>query len=103
MTTALIIAIDGGHITYATLKRWSTPISLATVGVAIAMTYNSSSWTFMTLMMVVMLVLLGPRHPRVIWEEEPMPTSRYWVAALALVIFIVCFTPVPIDTLIDSK
>ena len=95
--------LDGGHITYATLKRWSTPISLATVGVAIAMTYNSSSWTFMTLMMVVMLVLLGPRHPRVIWEEEPMPASRYWVAALALVIFIVCFTPVPIDTLIDSK
>lgn len=94
--------LDGGHITYATLKRWSTPISLGTVGVAIAMTYNSTSWAFMTLMMVVMLVLLGPRHPRVIWEEEPMPASRYVVAVLALVIFIICFTPVPIDTLIDS-
>ena len=36
--------LDGGHITYATLERWSTPISLATVGVAIAMTYISTSW-----------------------------------------------------------
>lgn len=94
--------LDGGHITYATLRKWSTSISLATVGVAIAMTYNSTSWMFMTLMMVAMLVLLGPRHPRVIWEDEPMPTSRYVVAVLALVIFLLCFTPVPIDTLLDS-
>ena len=27
--------LDGGHITYATLGRWATPISLATVGIAI--------------------------------------------------------------------
>ncbi len=26
--------LDGGHITYATLGRWATPISLATVGIA---------------------------------------------------------------------
>lgn len=94
--------LDGGHITYATLRRWSTPISLLTVGVAIVMTYNSTSWMFMTLMMLVMLLLLGPRHPRVIWEEEPLPRSRHVIAVLALIIFILCFTPVPIDTLIDS-
>lgn len=94
--------LDGGHITYATLRRWSTPISLATVGTAIFMTYNSASWMFMTLMMLAMLVLLGPRHPRVIWEDDPLPHSRHVVAVIALVIFILCFTPVPIDTLIDS-
>ena len=26
--------LDGGHITYATLGRWSTPISIATVTTA---------------------------------------------------------------------
>ena len=93
--------LDGGHVTYATLRRWATPISLATVGAAIVMTYNSTSWLFMTLMMLVMLLLLGPRHPRVIWEDEPLPRSRYIVAVLALIIFIICFTPVPIDTLIE--
>lgn len=94
--------LDGGHITYATLRRWSTPISLATVGLAIVMTYNSTSWMFMTLMMLAMLFLLGPRHPRVIWEEEPLPRSRQVIAVLALIIFILCFTPVPIDTMLSS-
>jgi len=94
--------LDGGHITYATLRRWSTPISLATVGTAIVMTYNSASWMFMTLMMLAMLLLLGPRHPRVIWEDDPLPRSRHVVAVIALVIFILCFTPVPIDTMISG-
>lgn len=93
--------LDGGHITYATLGRWSAPISMATVATAIVMTYNSSSWMFMTLMMLVMLVLLGPRHPRVIREDEPLAPGRRLVAVLALIIFMLCFTPVPIDTLIQ--
>lgn len=92
--------LDGGHITYATLGRWSTPISLATVGTAIALTYNSSSWLFMTLMMVLMLVVLGARHPRVLSEQDPLASGRRLIAVLALLIFMLCFTPVPIDSLI---
>ena len=92
--------LDGGHITYATLDRWATPISLATVGTAIAMTYNSTSWIFMTGMMLLMLFLLGPRHPRVIYEHEPLARSRRLVALFALIMFILCFTPVPIDELV---
>jgi membrane-associated protease RseP (regulator of RpoE activity) len=88
--------LDGGHITYATLKRLSTGISLATVATAVVMTWFTSSWMFMTLMMVVMLFLLGPRHPRVLNEWEPLAPSRYVVAVLALIMLIVCFTPVPI-------
>lgn len=93
--------LDGGHITYATLGRWATPISLATVVTAILLTYNSSSWMFMTLMMLVMLLLLGPRHPRVMYEYEPLARGRRIVAVFALVIFVICFTPVPIETFID--
>jgi membrane-associated protease RseP (regulator of RpoE activity) len=92
--------LDGGHITYATLDRWSTPISVATVVTAIGMTYNSQSWVFMTVMMLIMLLLLGPRHPRVIYEHEPLARGRRLVALFALVMFIVCFTPVPIDELV---
>ena len=94
--------LDGGHITYATLGRWSTPISLATVGIASLMTWNSTSWMFMTLMMLVMLLLLGPRHPRVVYEYEPLEPGRRLIAVFALVMFIICFTPVPIDRLIPS-
>jgi membrane-associated protease RseP (regulator of RpoE activity) len=89
--------LDGGHITYATLGRWSTPISIATVGSAIAMTFVSISWAVMTLMMLVMLLTLGPRHPRVIDEHEPIGMERKLIAIFALVVFILCFTPVPIQ------
>jgi membrane-associated protease RseP (regulator of RpoE activity) len=89
--------LDGGHITYATLGRWSTPISIATVGTAVGMTFLSISWLLMTVMMVVMLAILGPRHPRVIYEHEPLGAGRNAIAVAALIIFILCFTPVPIE------
>jgi peptidase M50-like protein len=89
--------LDGGHITYATLGRWSTPISLVTVGSAVAMTFVSISWAVMTVMMLVMLLTLGPRHPRVIDETEPIGMERNLIAAFALIMFILCFTPVPIQ------
>jgi membrane-associated protease RseP (regulator of RpoE activity) len=89
--------LDGGHITYATLGRLSTPISVATVGIAIAMTFISTSWLFMSIMMLVMLIVLGARHPRVIYEFEPLGPGRRAVAVLALMILAICFTPVPIE------
>jgi membrane-associated protease RseP (regulator of RpoE activity) len=88
--------LDGGHITYATLGRWSTPISIDTVTTAVMMTFWASSWLVMTVMMVVMLVLFGPRHPKVLYENEPIGRSRQVVAVLALIILILCFTPVPL-------
>lgn len=89
--------LDGGHITYATLGAWSTPISLVTVAGAIAMTFVSTSWLFFSMMLVIMLLLLGPRHPRVIYEYEPLGTGRRAVAVLAFVILAICFTPAPIE------
>ena len=88
--------LDGGHITYATLGRWSTPISVATVATAVVMSFISTSWMVMTVMMLVMLIVLGPRHPRVIYEFEPLGPGRRLVAVLALVILVLCFTPVPL-------
>ena len=89
--------LDGGHISYAAIGRWSTPLSLATVLFAVAMTFVSTSWMFMTVMMVVMLVLLGPRHPRVIYEHEPLGPGRHAIAVLAVIMLIICFTPAPIE------
>jgi membrane-associated protease RseP (regulator of RpoE activity) len=89
--------LDGGHITYATLGRWSTPISLATVGGTVIMTTISRSWLFMAVMMVGMLLVLGPRHPFVIDETEPLARGRKIIAIVALIMLILCFTPVPIE------
>jgi hypothetical protein len=51
----------------------------------------------MTLMMVAMLFFLGPSHPRVLYEYEPLGRGRRAIAILALVILIICFTPAPVE------
>ena len=89
--------LDGGHITYATLGDRSRYFSLATVAVSIAMCFLSASWILMTTMMVAMLYFLGPRHPRVIAEYEPLGAGRAALAVFALVMFVICFMPVPIE------
>jgi membrane-associated protease RseP (regulator of RpoE activity) len=91
--------LDGGHLTYATLGDSSRYFSLATVGAAVGMSFVSYSWVAMTVMMVAMLFLLGPRHPRVIEEYLPLGPRRHALAIFALIMLIVCFTPVPLDPL----
>jgi membrane-associated protease RseP (regulator of RpoE activity) len=91
--------LDGGHLTYATLGESSRYVSIVTVAGAIVMTFISYSWLVMTLMMVAMLVFLGPRHPPVVYPYEPLARGRVALAIFAIVMFAVCFTPVPIDIL----
>jgi membrane-associated protease RseP (regulator of RpoE activity) len=89
--------LDGGHIAYAVLGRRSTIISLATVAVAVALTFVSSSWYLVTGMMLLMLLTFGPRHPSVLDEQEDLDPARIWIAVAAAVILIICFTPAPIE------
>jgi membrane-associated protease RseP (regulator of RpoE activity) len=89
--------LDGGHISYAVLGRWSTLVTLATVVALIGLTFVSSSWLVWTVLTVVMLVVFGPRHPRTIDEDVPLDRSRLWLALAALVMFVICFTPAPIE------
>jgi membrane-associated protease RseP (regulator of RpoE activity) len=91
--------LDGGHISYAVLGRKSTFVTLGTVVCLIALTYLSTSWLVWTVLTVVMLLTFGPRHPRTLDEEEPLDRARLWLAAFALLMFILCFTPAPIEPL----
>lgn len=88
--------LDGGHLTYATLGDRSRHISIATVTGAIVMCFVSINWVLMTLMMLAMLYFLGPRHPRVINEYEPLGRARIALAIFAAIMFALCFTPVPL-------
>ena len=93
--------LDGGHIAYAAFGRKARYISMVTLGTALLLTIWSYSWISMALMMAAMAFFLGFGHPYVIDEHEPLDAKRTLVALLALAIFIVCFTPVPIDVLFD--
>jgi membrane-associated protease RseP (regulator of RpoE activity) len=89
--------LDGGHISYAVLGRRSTFVTLGTVAILIGLTFVSSSWLVWTALTVVMLLAFGPRHPRTVDEHVPLDSGRVWLAVFALVMFIVCFTPAPIE------
>jgi membrane-associated protease RseP (regulator of RpoE activity) len=91
--------LDGGHIAYAVLGRRSTLVTYGAIGSALVLTYFSSSWFVWTALVVAMLFLFGPRHPRTIDEHVPLDRARLAVAILALLIFIVCFTPAPIEVI----
>ena len=89
--------LDGGHISYAVLGRRSTYVTYVMIGVALVLTWFSASWFVWTVLMIGMLVMFGPQHPRVFDEDVPLDRTRVILALVALVIFILCFTPAPIQ------
>jgi membrane-associated protease RseP (regulator of RpoE activity) len=88
--------LDGGHISYAVLGRRSTMITVAMIGVAIGLTFVSSSWIAWTIMLVIMIVTMGPGHPPTLDDDLQLDNQRLLLAAIAMVILVVCFTPAPI-------
>jgi membrane-associated protease RseP (regulator of RpoE activity) len=91
--------LDGGHICYAVLGRASTMVTVVTVLFLVGLTFISSSWMVWTILTVAMLIAFGPRHPRTMDEDVPLDTTRRWLAAFALMMFVLCFTPSPIEPL----
>ena len=91
--------LDGGHISYAVLGRGSTYVTVAMIAVAAGLTYFSSSWILWTVLTIAMLIMFGPRHPRVFDEHVPLDRSRRLLALAALAMFVLCFTPAPIRPL----
>jgi len=63
------------------------------------LTYFSASWFVWTVLMVAMLFVFGRHHPRTIDEGVPLDRARVVLALAALLMFILCFTPAPIEPL----
>ena len=89
--------LDGGHIAYAVLGRKSTLVTVGTVVCLIGLSLTSSSWIVWTVLTVSMLVAFGLRHPKTNDEHVPLDRTRLWLAACAVLMFVVCFSPSPIE------
>jgi membrane-associated protease RseP (regulator of RpoE activity) len=92
--------LDGGHISYAVLGRRSSHVTLVTVAALIGLSFFATSWSVWTVMTVLMLLVFGRHHPQVFDEHMPLDRTRLILALFALLMFVVCFTPAPIE-LID--
>jgi membrane-associated protease RseP (regulator of RpoE activity) len=91
--------LDGGHITYAVLGRRSSHVTLGMVAIAILLAYFSAAWIVWTGLMILMLLMFGRHHPRTFDEDQPLDRTRLRLALAALIIFVICFTPAPIEPL----
>ena len=78
------------------LGRRSTYVSYATILCFLALSIVSMTWIAWTALMLAMLFFFGPHHPRTHDEHMPLDTGRLWLAAFAVVMFVLCFTPAPV-------
>jgi hypothetical protein len=53
-------------------------------------------WTVLT---IAMLFAFGRHHPSTVDEDVPLDPRRKWLALFAVLMFILCFTPAPIEPL----
>jgi len=84
--------LDGGHILYAFFSRHHKLLSRLFVAALIPLGIEySRSW----LVWAALILFFGMRHP-VIHDRSQLGTNRILLGVLALVIFIGCFTAVPI-------
>ena len=89
--------LDGGHISYAVLGPRSVYVTLVTFAAAVVLAYFHSSWIAWILLLALMIFMVGPRHPRVADEHVPLDRTRLLLALAAVVMFILCFTPAPLE------
>ena len=89
--------LDGGHISYAALGSRSTAVTLGAAGAVMVLALRSPVWIAWAALVVVMLLAIGPRHPRTLDHHIPLDRTRVRVAVAALIMFLLCFTPVPIE------
>jgi len=91
--------LDGGHIVYAVAaekhRRLSRVFLLALLAAgALGFRYPEMLWPGW-LVFGGFLLLIGPRHPAVLDPGAGLDSGRLRVAALGLLVFLLCFTPVP--------
>jgi membrane-associated protease RseP (regulator of RpoE activity) len=86
--------LDGGHITYALLGEKHEKVSklmlplLVLLGILLW-----SGWIIWAFLMV----LFGYRHPPVVYPQIQLDRKRKLLGWIALIIFIITFTPIPVS------
>lgn len=87
--------LDGGHILYTMLKKKAHVVSTALVViVALAMVLDWRAYG-PWLLMLVLLILMGVRHPPTANDNVPLGRHRIVLGWLTLAFVIVGFTPSP--------
>jgi len=86
--------LDGGHIVYSVASDRHRRVSIAFGAILIAMGILFwHGWIFFA----VLTGFLGFRHPQLLDRWTPLDRTRRIWAIVALIIFLLCFTPLPLS------
>jgi membrane-associated protease RseP (regulator of RpoE activity) len=94
--------LDGGHIAFALMGKWHRWLSWIMIGGFLAGGVLLSilaghpqfnNW----LVWGILLLILGPKHPPILFPDVPLAPARKAIGIVALLIFILTFTPIPVD------
>jgi len=84
--------LDGGHIAYALFGRWSRIIFImAITAMAFITLFYNPGW----ILMLILMILFGFRHPTPIDDQTPLDGKRKWIGGLMFLTFLLSFTPAP--------
>jgi len=84
--------LDGGHIARAVFKEKQKYVSWAVIIAIVVLSFFSSGWLFFV---IIILFLIGTKHQPPLNEITPLDTKRILIGILALIIFVLCFAPIP--------
>ncbi|MFA4829841.1 MAG: site-2 protease family protein [Thermodesulfovibrionales bacterium] len=88
--------LDGGHIAYAIMGEKHIHISKVLVPVLIVLGFFLwEGW----IIWGVLLLILGLRHPPVLYWETPLDKNRRAIGWITAIIFIITFIPTPFKAL----
>jgi len=88
--------LDGGHIAYALMGEKHICLSMFLIFIMILLGLLSWEGWFVW---AALLLILGLRHPPILYWEVPLDRKRKVIGWFALVIFILTFIPVPFKIL----
>lgn len=85
--------LDGGHILYSVASKYHKKI---TIGVAVLLIPLGYFFWKGWILWSVLLVAIGFRHPPLLNRWEPLDRARLVWAGVAILIFVLCFMPLPV-------
>ncbi len=85
--------LDGGHILYGLLRKKAFPVAVTLLygAVAVVIFMGLMQWS----LMLILLMLIGARHPPTADDDVPLGFGRTVLGCLALAFIPIGFTPTP--------
>ena len=91
--------LDGGHIAYALFGRKSRIIFFIAIAVMAYITiFHNPGW----LLLLVLFILFGFRHPAPLDDQTPLDGKRKFMGGIAFLFFFLSFTPSPFPQLAEE-